>query len=200
MTKTRLAMTILCVAPLLAALGAGAQAPAEGGAPAMPPELLAAISPGEHHKHLDHLAGSWDTSVKSWMVPGAPPTESKGRSEARWILGGRYLESTYTGDMGGMPFEGHGLDGYDNLAKQYVSTWVDSMGTGVMFMQGDCSEGGKVHTLHSEMLDPMGGPKVKTRNVTTMLGPDSYKMEMFMIDASGTEAKVMELVATRKKP
>ncbi len=32
----------------------------------------------------------------------------------------------------GMPFEGMGIDGYDNLAKQYVSTWVDNMGTGIM--------------------------------------------------------------------
>ncbi len=200
MRKHRIATAL--ATGLMAALGAGAQPPAEGGTQGMSPEMaamMALASPGEHHKHLDHLAGTWETTGKSWMAPGAPPTEWKGASEAHWVLGGRYLASTYTGDFGGMPFEGHGLDGYDNLGKQYVSTWVDNMGTGVMYMQGQCSEGGKVHTLHSEMLDPMGGPKVKTRSVTTMVGPDSYHTEMFVTDASGAETKVMELIGTRKK-
>jgi len=36
----------------------------------------------------------------------------------------------------GMPFEGMGLDGYDNASKEYISIWIDNMGTGIMYMKG----------------------------------------------------------------
>ena len=32
----------------------------------------------ENHKLLGELAGTWDYTVKMWMVPDAPPNESKG--------------------------------------------------------------------------------------------------------------------------
>jgi hypothetical protein len=32
----------------------------------------------------------------------------------------------------GMPFEGLGYTGYDNVKKQYFGTWIDSMSTGIM--------------------------------------------------------------------
>ena len=37
-----------------------------------------AATPGEHHKHLDALAGNWTYKIKMWMEPGQPPTESDG--------------------------------------------------------------------------------------------------------------------------
>ena len=160
--------------------------------------MMAAAAPGEHHRHLDHYVGSWNTKITMWMAPGQPPMTSTGSAEAKWALGGRYVESVYKGDMMGMPFEGHGTEGYDNLAKQYVGTWVDNMSTGVMVSKGTCSNGGKVHSSQSEMLDPMTGKPVKIRSVVTSVDANSYRMEMFMTPAGGTEFKTMEMVATKK--
>ncbi len=48
------------------------------------------------------------------------------------MLGGQFLEQRYTGNSMGMPFEGIGYTGYDNVQRKYVGTWMDSFGTGQM--------------------------------------------------------------------
>src|SRR5689334_22239372 len=93
--------------------------------------MMKAGAPGDAHKKLDSLVGSWDATVKTWMQPGAP-MESHGTSQNTWVLGGRWVEERFTGDFMGMPFNGVGYTGYDNIKKQYVGTWMDNMSTSVM--------------------------------------------------------------------
>ena len=38
--------------------------------------------PGEHHKWLGEMAGSWKTVGKSWMSPGQPALEMTGTVES----------------------------------------------------------------------------------------------------------------------
>jgi hypothetical protein len=41
-------------------------------------EMMAKYStPGEEHKKLQNFVGTWDTTAKMWMDPGATPQESK---------------------------------------------------------------------------------------------------------------------------
>jgi hypothetical protein len=91
-------------------------------------------TPGTPHKVLASMAGSWITKTKGWMEPDKPPMESKGTCEQKMLLGGRFLQQEYSGDMMGSPFTGIGVTGYDNHTKKYVSTWMDSMGTGIFFL------------------------------------------------------------------
>jgi hypothetical protein len=98
---------------------------------AMMEAMAKAATPGEPHKKLNALEGSWECTVKFWMEPGKPPSESKATSENKWILGGRYLEEKVVGEFGGMKFEGLGIVGYDNVQKRFHSTWFDNFGTGV---------------------------------------------------------------------
>src|SRR5689334_13144499 len=88
--------------------------------------MMKAGTPGEQHKQLAALAGSWDVSVKMWLDPTKEPGESKAGSETQVIMGGRYVEEKVTGDFGGMTFLGQGLFGYDNLQKKYTYTWIDN--------------------------------------------------------------------------
>jgi len=86
-------------------------------------------TPGPAHKALDALAGEWNVEARYSMGgPGTPPTTSKGVAVTRWILGGRYLQEEFSGEMMGRPFKGIGVTGYDNFKKKYISTWVDDMG------------------------------------------------------------------------
>src|SRR5262245_57964290 len=75
-------------------------------------------TPGENHAHLKALVGSWTATVKFWMAPGAPAQESTATSECKLIMGDRYLQEEVRGSFGGMPFQGMGLTGYDNLKKK----------------------------------------------------------------------------------
>jgi hypothetical protein len=161
--------------------------------------MMKAMSPGEQHKALARMAGDWTFTNKFWMAPGNPPIESSGTMHAEMLMGGRYVEHTWKGDMMGMAFEGRGTDGYDNLAKQYVSSWVDNMGTGIMYQTGTCDGSHKTCTFTSDMLDPMSGKKISTRSVITWPDDNSFKNEMFAKDpSSGQEMKTMEITAKRK--
>jgi hypothetical protein len=176
--------------------------PQEPGAPAMGgPEMEAmmkAMMPGEEHKHLARLAGDWTFANKMWMAPGQPPSESGGTMHGEMILGGRYVQTEWKGTIMGMPFEGHGVDGYDNLAKKYVSSWIDNMGTGIMMSTGSCEDGGKKCTSTGEMMDPMTGKSATMRSVITWMSDSSFKMEMYGNGPDGSEMKMMELEVKRK--
>lgn len=195
-------MSLLC---LFAVLGAVAPVVAQDqkaeGAPAGNTEaMMKAMSPGPQHKQMARMAGNWTYTIQLWMEPGKPPTGSTGTMHSEMILDGRYVQSTWTGDLMGMPFEGHGLDAYDNLEKRYTSTWVDNMGTGIMIMTGSCDDTGKTCQMATgEMMDAMSGQRVTTRSVVTWTDEDHFKNEMFTKYPTGDEMKMIEIVATRKK-
>jgi hypothetical protein len=161
--------------------------------------MMKAMAPGEQHKHLARMAGDWTYVNKIWMTPGQPPMESPGTMHAEVLMGGRYVEHTWKGNFGGMPFEGRGTEGYDNMSKQFVSSWIDNMGTGIILSTGTCDDSGNVCTLTGESIDPMSGQKSTMKSVITWSGNDSFKNEMYGKDSSGNETKMMEITATRKK-
>jgi len=37
------------------------------------------------------------------------------------------------GKMKDMMFKGMGMEGYDNVKKKFVASWIDNMGTGIEF-------------------------------------------------------------------
>jgi hypothetical protein len=152
---------------------------------------------GAPHKLLSSMAGSWNAKVKSWMEPDQPPMESNGASEDKMVLGGRFLQQEFTGDMMGTPFTGIGFTGFDNHIRKYVSTWMDSMGTGILFFEGTAGADGKTITQESSYDDPIKGP-MKWRSVIKFLDEDTHLFEMYRIDRSGKEEKMMEITYTRK--
>jgi hypothetical protein len=155
-------------------------------------------TPGAPHKLLASMAGSWNTKIKSWMEPNKPPMESTGNCEQKMILGGRFLQQEFTGDMMGSPFTGIGVTGYDNHTKKYVSTWMDSMGTAILFFEGTASADGKTVIQESHYDDPVKGP-MKWRSVTRIVGDNTHVFEMYSTDKSGKEEKMMEITYTRKR-
>ena len=153
--------------------------------------------PGEPHKLLASMAGNWATKTKSWMDPSKPPMESTGSCEQKMLLDGRFLQQECTGDMMGQPFTGIGVSGYDNHTKKYVSTWMDSMGTGIYFFEGSASADGKTITQESAYDDPIEG-HMKLRGVTKIVDNNTQIFEMYGTGKSGNEAKMMEITYTRK--
>jgi len=188
--------TLLALA-LVPAFAAAALA-ADEKKPAMDAAAQQAMMPGEHHQHMMKLAGNFDYTIKLWMDPSAPPSESTGKRSAEMVMGGRYLIEKYTGTFMGMPFEGMGVLAYDNLKKSYVSTWIDNMATGVMVATGSC-DGKGTWTMAGEMPDPMTGGSAKTRSVTKVVDDNHFTMEMYTTGPDGKEMKMMEISAARAK-
>ena len=165
---------------------------------AMMEMMMKAAAPGPMHELLKPMAGNWKTTAKSWMQPGTEPQVSEGTCESTWILGNRYLQSSYKGDMGGMPFEGVGIMGYDNMKKEFVSTWMDNMGTGVAMSEGTADASGKVLTMKTMMGDPKSGKMVPYKFVTKVMDENTYTMTMMNLKG-GKEQTEMEITYTRMK-
>ena len=154
-------------------------------------------TPGAPHKLLARMAGSWTTRTKSWMGPDSPPMESTGTCEQKMLLGGRFLQQEFAGDMMGSPFNGIGFNGYDNHTGKYVSTWMDTMSTAILYFEGTAGADGKTITQTARYDDSVQGPML-WRSVTRITGDNTVFFELYGTGKSGKEEKMMEITYTRK--
>jgi hypothetical protein len=199
--------------PATASSPSGSQ-PAASGQPSaadmqkMMAQMMELAKLNENHKLLADLAGTWSYTVKMWMNPdpNAKPEESKGTAVRKSMMDGRFFVVDVSGkmEMPGadgkkkeMTFKGMGIDGYDNVKKKFVGTWMDNMGTGVMMSEGDYDPTTKTFTYASEY-EAIPGMKTKIREVVKIVDKDHHTFEWYE-DRGGKEAKTMEISYTRKK-
>jgi hypothetical protein len=161
--------------------------------------MMKAATPGDAHKKLNGMAGTFTADVKMWMAPGAPPTAGSGVAENTWALDGRWLQQNFTGTFMGMPFTGVGYTGYDNIKKKYVGSWMDSMSTSMMISTGTANADGKSYTFTSTMDDPMTGKSTPVKETVTVVDDDHHTLEMWGAGPDGKMFKMMEIAYTRKK-
>ena len=169
-------------------------------------QMMELAKPGENHKLLTGMAGMWTYSVKMWMNPSAPPTSSTGSAVIKAIMDGRYFVGDFTGKMQmpgadgkmkDMNFKGMSIDGYDNVKKKFVSSWIDNMGTGIMMSDGTYDSATKTFAYTGEY-EGMPGMKSKARMTVKIVDNDHHTFEWYEDRGQG-EAKTMEIAYTRKK-
>jgi Protein of unknown function (DUF1579) len=160
-----------------------------------------AMTPGESHKKLEAMVGTWDAEVKMWMNgPAGEPTVSKGTSENKLVLGGRYVQQDFTSEMMNQPFSGVGYTGYDNFNKKYVGFWIDNMSTTMTTLEGSTNKDGKAFTLWGKMDEPMTGEKgKKVKYVTKIIDADTHVFEAYDVTTYGDKKPIMQITYTRKK-
>jgi len=152
-------------------------------------------TPGEPHKLLAKLEGSWNTRTRGWFE-GKQTMESSGTCEQKLVLDGHYLQQDYTGSMDGMPFSGINLLGYNNHTQKFESIWIDSMSTAIYFFVGKGSADGRTITQECSYIDPVRGPAV-WRSVTRIKDDNTLEFEMFITPTVGKEEKMMEMTVSR---
>ena len=101
------------------------------------------------------------------------------------------------GKMKDMTFKGMGIEGYDNVKKKFIGTWVDNMGTGIMMSEGAYDPATKAFTYTGEY-EGIPGMKQKIREVVKVVDKDHHTFEWYE-DRGGQEVKTMEIAYTRKK-
>jgi hypothetical protein len=135
--------------------------------PPMPPP------PGEHHKWLEKLVGTW--TVESEMSgPDMPPMKSTGTDTVR-SLGGRWVLCELKAEMPGMGTMSAVLSlGYNTETGKYQGTWIDTVHDHLWVYAGTLDSTGKILTLETEgpnMMDPAKG-NTKYRDVIEFKSPD----------------------------
>lgn len=154
-------------------------------------------APGAPHQLLAGLEGCWTTRTKAWMAGDQPPVETTGTCEQKMIMGGRYLQQEYHGEMMGEPFSGINLIGFDNQRQRFVSTWIDTMSTGIYYFEGQADPEGKTITQEGRYDDPDKGPAT-WRSVTRFVDENTLEYVMYLIPEGGQAEKMSEMTVTRE--
>lgn len=170
--------------------------PEGGGDPKEMEKAMEALgAPGDMHKWLAKFDGAWNVKG-SFTGPDGKSMEATGKATFRMILGGRFQQQDYVGQLSGKTFDGHGVLGYDNLTKQFENFWFDTMGTTPSIARGACSGDGKTLDLTGEWVMP-SGQKMAFKFVTTWVSETSFTFQVIMDVGGGNMVPVGELTYTR---
>lgn len=151
---------------------------------------------GPEHAELAKEVGTWECEIED-LTPGMNAPKEKGTSTSKLIMGGRVLQEDFKGTMMGQPFEGMALSGYDNIRKQYWTTWMDSMSTGMMVSYGTRTADKLV--MDGTFTCPMSPEPATAKSTITYESPDKHVMEMSMAMKDGTPMGAMRITYLRKK-
>ena len=209
--KPKILLSILLLTAAALAATAQDEPSTVGEEPELDP-LNQLTQPGEHHEHLERLAGDWDLTIRVWSSPDGEPIESVGTAEARWILGHRFLWTIYRAEVFGQPFEAWSIEGYDNQAEEYVGTWRDTQGTYTLVYRGKCRqppppEGeteavvvppGTYRVMTTKLTDPASGEKLDIRTELRIQEDGSFVQESFIVLSPEESLKNLELVGQRR--
>jgi len=188
--------------------GTSASAPSAADMQKMMEQMMEMSKLNENHKLLSSGDGTWDYTVKMWMDgdTSKKPQESKGTAVRKSIMDGRFVQMDVTGKMqmpgpDGKPkemtFKGHSMEGYDNVKKKFVGTWVDNMGTSITMSEGTYDPATKSFTYTSEV-EAIPGMKTPVREVLKLTDNDHMNLEWYE-NQGGQEKKTMEIAYTKKK-
>ena len=156
------------------------------------------MTPGDHHKILEHAAGEWTYVAKYWEAPGTDAMESEGNSTGKMLYEGRYLKTSYTGNFFGMAFEGMSIEGYDNAKEEFVSIWIDNMGTGIATAAGHYDMDKKELTYEGTTTNPMTKEDAWFKQVIHANDDGTILVDMYSKLEDGSEFKMMEFLMTKK--
>jgi hypothetical protein len=156
------------------------------------------MTPGSMHKWMTKFNGTWEADIASFMDP-SNPAKSKATNVTKTIMNGLYQVGDYTGNMMGMPFQGHSIMGYDNGKKMFVNTWIDNMGSGIIYMTGNYDEATKTLHLKGKQTNPMNGQDMDIREEMKIVDDNNYTLVMYGTGPDGKEMKFMEGNFKKKK-
>lgn len=147
--------------------------------------------PGPEHEELKELVGEWDA------VMDLGGQKSKATATYKSICGGMWIASDFKGDFGGLPYQGHGLDGYDQAKRKYVSIWVDSMSTAPMQLEGNYDSESKMLVMTGTSTGPDGQPQ-KVKTTTEMKDENHMTFKLYMVE-SGDQNPMFTIEYSRRK-
>ena len=154
---------------------------------------------GLAHENYQPIIGEWDMHWTLFNPEGEATRKLTGTASNEWIVGGRWVQSTFNTDldMNGELFHGVGFFGHDNTTGQYHNLWLESNRTAVQYDTGSYDSESRTFTFKGDQPRP-DGTLVSTRTTMRIDTADQHPIELFVPGADGDEFRVLELVLTRK--
>ncbi len=148
----------------------------------------------ENRMLVKMFSGTWSANVKMYMPGSATPIESTGIMKRQATLGNRFVRELYNGKFKGKKFQGLGMIGYDRMQKKFVTTWADSMSTGLMVSYGKYDPKTKTFSFVGKGPGP-AGKEMTYMSTHKVESPKKHVMEMYA-SAGGKKFKMLEIVYT----
>jgi hypothetical protein len=162
-------------------------------------QLLDFSRPGPNHAVLAKIVGTWAFQDKNLpFVKGTAVRKPiyDGRFYVVEITGGKLQIPIANGQMRLENYQGMEIEGYDNVAKTFMTTSINNhIGSDIKNQRGsyDPTTNSFTYDWDTE-LSP--GAKTKNRKVLTLLDEAHYT-EVYYEEQSGTLEKVRDLTYTR---
>jgi hypothetical protein len=196
-----LILLILSISAFPKAAAFGAAEPDSATKAEMMRKAMEAILPGPQHRMLERLSGSWKIQIKTWPAPNKQPVVSEATATNILVLGGRFLQSTWSGKLMGMPAENLTVLGFDRRTGQYTAVVFDTFGTYYVTAAGDFNSADSTITFRGHEDQSSLGHEHDFEFTLTFAGPDRYIWSVIFKDpvtSSGTgNFKMMELTFAR---
>lgn len=153
--------------------------------------------PEEAGKLMQALVGGWEGTNYTWINPGDEPDISPVRGTIRPLHGSRFVIYEYQSSMGGEPFQGAALIGYNIFAGQFEIAWADSfhMPTNIMFSTGPGLERG--FSVTGSYLYDASQPAWGWRTQVEFTAADRLTITAYNISPEGEAYKGVETVYQR---
>ncbi|MCA8960720.1 MAG: DUF1579 family protein, partial [Planctomycetes bacterium] len=118
----------------------------------------------ECHKEMVKSCGTFDVKGTMWMVPGEPAEEFQATATRKMIMDGRFVQEDFVSEFMGMPFKGMSIEGYDTIAKEMVSIWIDSSSPYLSVQRGKVEKDGTM-VMMGKSPDMMSGDMIDNKIV-----------------------------------
>ena len=161
--------------------------------------IIAAATPGAAQQRLNALVGNFDVTVSVWVTPQSVPITSTAAAVGRWVMDGRFVETSLSGFVAGEPFNALSLAGHDNAGKTYQATWVDNKSTEMVWYSGIFGSDGKTAVLSGSVTNAVTG-KREPVELRMSLDKDGNRITELWGKGGGKALfKLMELRFVRSK-
>jgi Protein of unknown function (DUF1579) len=190
--------SVMCVAGAMAQDATGAAAGDRADKVIVPG--FAATQPSRAHENYEPIVGTWNTVWTLMDQEGNVTRTIKGRATNEWIVGGRWVQSTFTTDldMAGEKFHGVGLFGHDNTTGDYHNVWFESNRTAMQYDKGSYDAGTRTFTFEGEQPGRDGTP-FTARTTMRIDSADQHTVELYVVRSKDDVTKVLEMVLRRVK-
>ena len=147
-------------------------------------------------QRLKFREGVWDVTMEFQPAPTSEKMIAKGVQINK--LNGRWLLSDLEANLGGRPFVGHGINGFDSTKGKFVGVWVDSMRTYLTPVEGSYDSSGKKFTTTSMERDAKG-QSLPVTSVTETIDNNTEVMTLVATSDNGEKYTRIKITYSRRK-
>lgn len=161
--------------------------------------MVRAQTPAQkEHKWLQQLAGEWEYDTETSLESGKPPVKIKGTESVRSV-GEFWVVAEQKATLLDTPFTGIMTLGFDGQKKKYVGTWIDSLHSPLLRLEGTVDAAGKTLTLLTEGPNPAApGKPSKYKEVIEIKSKD-HKVHTSSVQGEDGKWVVFMTVNYRRK-